>query len=102
MRTRSRNDLGRRGLVLLTVLAAASSAAFGHARPSVVVSIHPLYDLVRQVAGEDADVVRILPVGASPHVFDPTPRDVLRLARADSDDEARELALRLASRAQPA
>ena len=83
MRTRSRQDLGRRALVLVTVLAAASSAAFGHARPSVVVSIHPLYDLVRQVAGEDADVVRILPVGASPHVFDPTPRDVLRLARAD-------------------
>lgn len=58
-------------------------ATAGFARPSVVVSIHPLYDLVRQVAGDDADVVRILPVGASPDVFDPTPRDVARVARAD-------------------
>ena len=82
MRTSSRNVPWRRALVLAAVLF-ASCAAAGYARPSVVVSIHPLYDLVRQVAGDDADVVRILPVGASPHVFDPTPRDVVRLARAD-------------------
>ena len=79
MRTSSRHVPWRR----LLVLAAALLATAGFARPSVVVSIHPLYDLVRQVAGDDADVVRILPVGASPHVFDPTPRDVARLARAD-------------------
>jgi ABC-type Zn uptake system ZnuABC Zn-binding protein ZnuA len=79
MRTSSRHVPWRR----LLVLGAALLAAAGFARPSVVVSIHPLYDLVRQVAGEDADVVRILPVGASPHVFDPTPRDVARLVRAD-------------------
>jgi zinc transport system substrate-binding protein len=53
------------------------------ARPSVVVSIHPLYDLVRQLAGDDADVVRVLAPGASPHTFDPSPRDVARLVRAD-------------------
>jgi zinc transport system substrate-binding protein len=67
----------------MVALLALVGAGAGFARPSVVVSIHPLYDLVRQVAGADADVVRILPVGASPHVFDPTPRDVARLARAD-------------------
>ncbi len=83
MRTSSRNVPRRRALVLAAVLFAASCTAASFARPSVVVSIHPLYDLVRQVAGDDADVVRILPVGASPHVFDPTPRDVARLARAD-------------------
>lgn len=53
------------------------------ARPSVVVSIHPLFDVVRQVAGEHADVVRVLPPGVSPHTFDPTPRDVRRIATAD-------------------
>ena len=79
MRTNSRHVPWRRLLLLATALLTTA----GHARPSVVVSIHPLYDVVRQVAGDDADVVRILPVGASPHVFDPTPRDVARLARAD-------------------
>ncbi len=82
MRTNSRNVSWRRALVLAAVLVAGSCAT-AFAPPSVVVSIHPLYDLVRQVAGDDADVVRILPVGASPHVFDATPRDVARLARAD-------------------
>ncbi len=64
-------------------LAAALVVPTGFARPSVVVSIHPLYDLVRQVAGDEADVVRILPVGASPDTFYPTPQAVAQLARAD-------------------
>lgn len=67
----------------LCVFAALSGAATAQSRPSVVVSIHPLYDLVRQIAGEDADVARLLPVGASAHTFDPTPRDVIRVAQAD-------------------
>ncbi len=69
-----------RRIVLVALLALAASV---HARPSVVVSIHPHFDVVRQVAGEHADVVRVLPPGASPHTFDPTPRDVGRIARAD-------------------
>ena len=51
--------------------------------PTVVTSIHPYFDLVRQLAGRRAEVVRLLPPGASPHTFDPTPRDVARVAAAD-------------------
>ena len=46
-------------------------------------SLHPIYDLVRQVAGDEVEVIRLLPPGASPHTFDPKPSDVLRIARAD-------------------
>jgi ABC-type Zn uptake system ZnuABC Zn-binding protein ZnuA len=53
------------------------------ARPSVVVSLHPYFEVTRVIAGEHADVVRLLPPGASPHTFDPTPRDVGRIARSD-------------------
>ncbi len=49
----------------------------------VVVSLHPHFDLVRQITGDAAVVTRILPLGASPHTFDPTPRDVARIADAD-------------------
>ena len=84
MRTRSqvppfRSRLGRRcaALVVIALLGLAL------ARPSVVVSIHPLFDIVREVAGDHADVVRVLPPGASPHTFDPTPRDVGRIVAAD-------------------
>jgi ABC-type Zn uptake system ZnuABC Zn-binding protein ZnuA len=79
MRIRSRK--GRhRFLASCLVLALLGGAA---ARPNVVVSIHPLFDLVRQIAGDDADVVRVLAPGASPHTFDPTPRDVARIVAAD-------------------
>ncbi|TVR95073.1 MAG: zinc ABC transporter substrate-binding protein [Trueperaceae bacterium] len=74
----------RLGVSLTSVLVVlALLAGSVHARPSVVVSIHPLFDIVRDIAGEHADVVRVLPPGASPHTFDPTPRDVGRIARAD-------------------
>ena len=74
----------RSSLVRLAAsLLVLASVGLAFARPSVVVSIHPLFDLVRDVAGEHADVVRVLPAGASPHTFDPTPRDVGRIVAAD-------------------
>ena len=50
--------------------------------PNVVVSMQPHFALVQQLGG-DVNVTRILPLGASPHTFDPSPRDVLRIAEAD-------------------
>ena len=43
-------------------------------KPTIVTSIHPYYALVQEVAGENAEVMRLLPPGASPHTFDPTPK----------------------------
>lgn len=57
-----------------------SAAADGRLR--VVVSIFPLHDLVKRVAGPDADVDLLLPPGQSEHRFDPSPRDVERASRA--------------------
>lgn len=78
---------GRRGrwpAAVLAVLAAlALLAGAAAASPQVVVSIHPLFDVVRQIAGDDAQVARVLAPGASPHTFDPSPRDVARLVTAD-------------------
>lgn len=70
-------------LVALLVgwLAAWSGAAI--AQPTVVVSLHPYYDLVQRIAGPEADVVRLLPPGASPHDFDPTPSQLERIEGAD-------------------
>jgi ABC-type Zn uptake system ZnuABC Zn-binding protein ZnuA len=39
-------------------------------------------DVVRQVAGDRLEVSVLLPVGADPHTFQPTPRDVARVAQA--------------------
>ncbi|MFO7546247.1 MAG: metal ABC transporter substrate-binding protein [Trueperaceae bacterium] len=49
----------------------------------VVVSIHPYADLARQIVGDAAEVVTLLPAGASPHAYDPSPSQATALAHAD-------------------
>jgi ABC-type Zn uptake system ZnuABC Zn-binding protein ZnuA len=51
-------------------------------RMTVTVSIFPIYDLVRRVAGPDADVALLLPPGRSEHSFDPTPKDIENASKA--------------------
>lgn len=46
------------------------------------VSIFPIYDLVRRVAGPDADVTLVLPPGHTEHSFDPTPKDIETVSKA--------------------
>ena len=45
----------------------------------VAATINPLYDILKNIAGDGARVVRILPPGASPHTYDPSPGDIVRL-----------------------
>ncbi|MBL8680649.1 MAG: zinc ABC transporter substrate-binding protein [Myxococcales bacterium] len=49
-------------------------------KPRVAVSIFPLYDAARRVAGDRLDVVLVLPPGRSEHSYDPTPREMARIA----------------------
>lgn len=85
----------RFGLVLSLVLSLAVSLAASVSvagcggcrakttgRTRVAVSIFPIYDLVRTVAGPDADVLLLLPPGKSEHHFDPTPKEVEEVASA--------------------
>lgn len=65
------------------LLLAALLPAAGAQKPRVIVSFQPLYDVVTRVAGEAANVERAAPLGASPHTFDPTVRDIVRIREAD-------------------
>jgi len=49
----------------------------------VTASIFPLYDIVRNVAGDQADVHLLLPPGASPHFFEFTPQQINELEGID-------------------
>ncbi|ADI13991.1 metal ABC transporter substrate-binding protein [Truepera radiovictrix] len=71
------------GLLLALSLALSAVGVAQGERPVVVASMHPHYDLIRQITAGEAEVVRLLPIGASPHTFDPTPRDVARVGAAD-------------------
>jgi ABC-type Zn uptake system ZnuABC Zn-binding protein ZnuA len=52
------------------------------ARPHVAVSIFPLYDISRRIAGDALDVVLILPPGRSEHGYEPTPKEMAKVADA--------------------
>ena len=67
----------------LVLAAAVLLGGTALAQPRIVVSIHPLFDLTQRIAGPDAEVTRLLPPGASPHGFDPTPSVIAAVERAD-------------------
>jgi zinc transport system substrate-binding protein len=48
-------------------------------RLAVAATIYPLYDIVRNVAGKEADVQLIVPPGVSPHLFEFSPRQLQAL-----------------------
>jgi zinc transport system substrate-binding protein/manganese/iron transport system substrate-binding protein len=68
---------------LAAALLAVGDAAPARAdRVTVAATIFPVYDIVRQVGGAVTDVVLVLPPGASPHTFEPTPAAVRALGGA--------------------
>ncbi len=104
--------------VLLAILLAALAGLGGPAGcgrrsasppagDGVVVTIFPLYDLVRQVAGPDIQVTLLVPPGVSEHGYSPSPADVKALnaaavlvANGVLDDWIAEPHLQRASRGQ--
>jgi zinc transport system substrate-binding protein len=49
-------------------------------RPKVAVSILPLWDLARRIAGDKLDVALVLPAGKTEHAYDPTPKEMQKLS----------------------
>jgi zinc transport system substrate-binding protein len=48
----------------------------------VAASFFPLYDFSRQVAGDRAEVISLVPPGVEPHDWEPSPRDVAEVRKA--------------------
>jgi len=58
------------------------NTASGVTKPRVAVSILPLWDLAKRIAGDKLEVVLVLPPGKTEHSFDPTPKDMQRISGA--------------------
>ena len=63
----------------------SSASPFGNAsaRIKVAATIAPLGDFVKAVGGEKVDVTVVVPPGAEPHTFEPTPSLMMDVAKAD-------------------
>ena len=56
-----------------------------HDDPDLLIytSIYPLYDFTREIAGDQAEVVNLIPPGQEPHHYEPTVTDIKHLHEAD-------------------
>lgn len=74
------------GLLGLAASGCGSTATGGHDRadrpPLVVTTIYPVADITRQIGGDMVRVVNLIPAGASPHTFEPTPGQMSEIAGA--------------------
>ena len=50
---------------------------------NIVTTIFPEYDFVRQIAGDHADLIMLLPPGAESHSYEPTPQDIIKIQDSD-------------------
>lgn len=76
---------GRRVALLALALMLLTGCAQGsgqEARLTVIATLFPQYDFVRQIAGDRAQVRMLLPAGAESHSYEPTPRDMMDIQRA--------------------
>jgi len=50
---------------------------------SVVATIFPQYDFVREIAGDHVELAMLLPPGSESHSFEPTPQDIAKIQNCD-------------------
>lgn len=69
---------------LSLLVAACQQAASGEQTGPRVLAVESfLADIAQNVAGERVKVETLMPAGLDPHAFEPTPRDVVRIAESD-------------------
>jgi zinc transport system substrate-binding protein len=70
----------KKSFIVLFLLISLSFAHTALAEPiKVVVSIHPLYDITKQIGKDNVLIKTLLPPAASPHTFEPTPKQMMEL-----------------------
>lgn len=72
------------GLMLSGSLASCSKSTDGKrgTQPLYVATIQPLASILKEIVGDRGDVFCLLKVGSSPHTYDVTPSDAVKVERA--------------------
>jgi zinc transport system substrate-binding protein len=50
---------------------------------NVITTLFPLYDMAKNIGGDETDVSLLLPAGAEAHSFEPKPSDIIKINEAD-------------------
>ena len=68
---------------LTLVLNGCKPAQTDNNKITVITSLFPQYDFVRQIAKDKVNVTLLLPAGVEPHSFEPTPQTIVTIGDAD-------------------
>lgn len=72
------------GVAALSACSTPGASEESDGKPQVVVTTAFLADIVRPIAGEDADIVQLIPDGATPHSYSASAKDRATLEQADA------------------
>lgn len=67
----------------LSLVACSDVKTEDNGKLKVVASLFPQYDFARNIAGDKADVLLLLPYGVDSHSFDPSMKDITSISDAD-------------------
>jgi len=67
------------GVPLYFFLTQNNKVVVKKSKPKVAVTIFPVYDIIKNIAGNKVDVTLVLPVGTSVHTYEPKPTDIAKL-----------------------
>lgn len=70
-------------LIIITVFAGCQTKTDTTKKISVVATIFPQYDFVRQIAGDNVDLTMLLSPGEETHSYEPTPQDIIKIQNCD-------------------
>ncbi len=70
-------------IISLLIISACQQKTVEHKKYQIITSIYPYELLVKQLVGDKADVMTLIPTNASPHTYSPLPADVKLLNNSD-------------------
>ncbi len=65
------------------LLSGCSSLPEASDKLTIVTTMFPAYDFARQIAGDKAEVVLLVPAGGESHSYEPTPKDMIAIQKSD-------------------
>lgn len=81
--------MGKRILAILMVLccvclsACKNTSTFKTDKLKVCTSFYTVYDFVQKIGGEKIEIINLVPAGVEPHDWEPNPKDLVILEKAD-------------------
>lgn len=70
-------------VIFISAFSGCSLQEEDNGKLTVVATIFAPYDFLRQIVGDKADVVLLLPPGVESHSYEPTPSDIIKIEEAD-------------------